>query len=112
MLNSLELHLNDQYATQHLLRRDFEKSGAAYADTENLIDECQRINSVIVAALFVELPDGRIKCSLRSRGPVDVREIAQKFGGGGHKMAAGAHLPGPLQSAKQLMLVEVEKYLQ
>jgi phosphoesterase RecJ-like protein len=111
MLNTLELHFDGRYATQHLSRQDFEQTGAAFKDTENLIDECRRISTVEAAALFVELKDGRIRCSLRSRGAVDVRKIAQKFGGGGHKMAAGAYLPGPLQNAKQLINTEVEKLL-
>ena len=103
MLNTLELHLNGRYAIQHLLRQDFEKTGATYKDTENLIDECQRINTVEVATFFVELKDGRFKCSLRSRSAINVRKIAQKFGGGGHTMASGAHLDGPLEHAKQLV---------
>ena len=107
MLNTLELHFDGRYAAQHLRREDFEKTGAAFKDTENLIDECRRIGTVEVAALFVELADGRIKCSLRSRGTVDVRTIAQKFGGGGHRMAAGVHLPGPLEEVKRLILKEV-----
>jgi phosphoesterase RecJ-like protein len=109
MLNTLELHLDGRYATQHLLQADFEQAGAAHKDTENLIDECRCIGTIEVAALFVELKDGRIKCSLRSTGTVDVCKIAQKFGGGGHKMAAGAHLPGPLKNAKRLIKSEVEK---
>jgi phosphoesterase RecJ-like protein len=107
MLNTLELHFDGRYAAQHLRREDFEKTGAAFKDTENLIDECRRIGTVEVAALFVELADGRIKCSLRSRGAVDVRTIAQKFGGGGHRMAAGIQLPGPLEEVKRLILKEV-----
>jgi phosphoesterase RecJ-like protein len=51
----------------------------------------------------VELKDGRIKCSLRSKGQVDVCKIAQKFGGGGHKMAAGTYLPSPLENAMRLI---------
>ena len=109
MLNTLELHLDGRFATQHLLQRDFEQTGAAQKDTENLIDECQRISTVEVAALFVQLPDGRVKCSLRSRGAVDVCKIARKFGGGGHKMAAGVHLSGPIEKAKKLIKTEVEK---
>jgi len=111
MLNSLELHFDGRYASQHLLQQDFEQSGADYKDTENLIDECQQIGSVEAAALFVELKDGRIKCSLRSRGEVSVLEIAQKFGGGGHTMAAGFHLQAPLQKAEQLIKAEIEKLL-
>ncbi|MBA7610595.1 Bifunctional oligoribonuclease and PAP phosphatase NrnA [subsurface metagenome] len=107
MFNTLELHLDGRYATQHLRQRDFEQAGAAYSDTENLIDECRRLSTVEAAALFVELKDGRIRCSLRSRGDIDVRKIAQKFGGGGHTMAAGLYLPAPLKNAKQLILAEM-----
>ncbi len=109
MLNTLELHLDGRFATQYLLQRDFEQTGATYEDTENLINECKRVSSVEVAALFVQLKDGRIKCSLRSSGDIDVCKIAEKFDGGGHKRAAGAHLPGPLENAKQLILDAVSE---
>ncbi|MHC4259441.1 MAG: DHH family phosphoesterase [Planctomycetota bacterium] len=111
MLNTLELHFDDRYATQCLTVSDFEQTGAAYSDTENLIDLCRRISTVEVAALFVESKDGRIRCSLRSRGAVDVSKIAQKFDGGGHKMAAGAFIPGPLKNAKKLIHAQLQKQL-
>ncbi len=111
MLNTLELHLDGRFATQHILQRDFEQTGATHKDTENFINECQRISTVEVVALFVELKDGRIRCSLRSTGGVDVSEIAIRFGGGGHKMAAGTYLPGPLENAKQLIMAEIKKQL-
>jgi len=111
MLNNLELHFDGRYAAQHLTLQDFEQAGAAHKDTENLIDECRRISTVEAAALFVELKDGRIRCSLRSSGAVDVCKIAQKFNGGGHKTAAGAYLQGPIQNAKNLIKSEIEKQL-
>ena len=111
MLNTLELHFNNRYASQHLCQRNFQETGARREDTENLIDECRRISSVEVAALFVELKDGRVKCSLRSKGAVDVCKIVQKFGGGGHKTAAGTHLPGPLENAKQVILEHIKREL-
>jgi phosphoesterase RecJ-like protein len=77
MLNTIELHFNGRYASQYLRREDFERTGAAYRDTENLVNECQRIGSVGVSALFVELKDGRIRCSLRSRGEVDVNPLRE-----------------------------------
>lgn len=111
MLNTLELHLDGHFAMQHLTQADFKKSGAKLSDTENLIDECRRISSVDAAALFVEQADGKVKVSLRSRGTVNVCTIAEKFGGGGHKMAAGAHLPGPIENAKKLILAEMMEKL-
>jgi len=111
MLNTLELHLDGRFATQHILQRDFEQTGTSHKDTENLINECQRISTIEAAALFVELKDGRIRCSLRSSGTIDVSQIAAKFGGGGHKMAAGTFLSGPLDEAKKIILAEMtEKF--
>ncbi len=107
MLDRLELHLDGRYAVQYILQEDFEKTGAVYEDTENFINECHRIASVMVSVLLVELKDGRVRCSLRSRGAIDVSEIAVKFGGGGHKMAAGTFLPGPIDHAKQLLFDEI-----
>jgi len=107
MLDTLELHFDGRYASGHILRRHFEQTGAAYEDTENLINECHRIGTVEASALFIETGDGRIRCSLRSRGAVDVSIIAKKFGGGGHKAASGTFLPGHIENAKQLILEEM-----
>jgi len=109
MLKTFELHLNDRFATMHITQYDFKRTGANYADSENLIDECRRINTVDTTALFIELDDGKIRCSLRSKGAVDVGEIAATFGGGGHKMAAGTFVPGPIENAQKLILEEVTK---
>jgi phosphoesterase RecJ-like protein len=111
MFDSLELHLDGTYATMHVSMQDFERTGAEYSDTENLINECHRIATVKASALFIQLEDGRVRCSLRSRGAIEVDRIAAGFGGGGHKMAAGTYLPGPLENAKKLVLDEVTKGL-
>ena len=111
MLDSLELHLDGRYAVMQVSRQDFERTGAGYNDTENLINECHRIGTVEASALFIELEDGRIRCSLRSRGSTEVNVIAARFGGGGHKMASGMYLEGSLENAKQLILGEMTKEL-
>jgi len=111
MFDSLELHFDGRYAVQQLTLKDFEQTGASYADTENLIDRCRCINTVEAAALFIELKDGQVRCSLRSTGNVDMRLVGQKFGGGGHVVAAGAHLPGPLENAKKLIYDAVKEQL-
>lgn len=111
MLEHLELHEQERIASQYILRSDFEQTGAKGPDTENLIDECQRLKSVEAAFLLVELSDGRFRCSLRSKGHVDVRVIAQKYGGGGHTLAAGVTLEGPLEAAKERMVQEIAAQL-
>lgn len=108
MLDKIELHLDGRYAAMQITKQDIERTGAVYGDTENLINECHRIGTVEASALFIELEDDRIRCSLRSKGHLDVSKIAAKFGGGGHTMAAGTFLPGPLENAKQLILTEMK----
>ncbi len=111
LLNTLELHLDGRFATMQITQQDFQRTGTDYTDTENIINECHRIGTVRASAMFVELKDGRIRCSLRSRGAINVSEIATKFGGGGHKMAAGTYLPGPMENAKKLIFNEIAKVL-
>ena len=111
MLNTIELHLDGRFATMQILKKDFESTGAAYSDTENLINESRIIGTVDTSALFIELKDGRIRCSLRSKGALDVGIIAEKFGGGGHKMAAGTFVPPPVENAKRLIYDEISKKL-
>ena len=116
MLESIELHFDQRAAVQTILRRDFDETGSTGRDTENLIDECQRISTVEVAVLLVELGDDDkgmpkgFRCSLRSKGRVDVRRIAQKYGGGGHAMASGVNLAMDLSQAKTAILGDI--YLQ
>jgi len=109
MLDNMTLHFEGRYAEQFLRKTDFEETGAIYSDTENFIDECRRINSVEAAALFVELPDGRINVSLRSGSGIDVSEIAQKYGGGGHKQAAGVRIKGSVNDVMKMIRDDIEK---
>jgi len=111
MLGNMQTHFDGRAAVQHIMRCDFDQTGATGKDTENLIDECQRISSVEVAVLFVELADGGFRCSLRSKGDVNVRQIAQQNGGGGHTMAAGVNMKGPLEKAREIILDAIEKQL-
>jgi phosphoesterase RecJ-like protein len=60
---------------------------------------------------MMELPAGGIKLSLRSRGPLDCCELAGKFGGGGHRAAAGATLPEPIDKALESVKKELAKII-
>jgi phosphoesterase RecJ-like protein len=111
MLEHLTLHADERIAIQYILRKDFDETGASGPDTENLIDECQRIGTVEVAVLLVELADGKFRCSLRSKGAVDVRAVAATYGGGGHTLAAGVTLPGPLDAAIAQLLGDISKQM-
>jgi phosphoesterase RecJ-like protein len=67
----------------------YARSGAIPDETEGLIEYLQAVKTVEVAFLLESLPGGLTRASMRSRGTVDVQQICQEFGGGGHRLAAG-----------------------
>jgi bifunctional oligoribonuclease and PAP phosphatase NrnA len=83
---------------------DMVRANAAEEDCEGIVNYGVSIAGVEVAAFLRELPDHRVRLSLRSKGQVDVAEAAQHFGGGGHKRASGCTLPGPLHEAADCIL--------
>ena len=83
--------------------RDLAETGAVPSDTEGLVNVCLTVGGAEAAFVAVELQTGQIKFSLRSRVPHDVAAVAEQFGGGGHKLASGATLPGPLLPAVDRM---------
>lgn len=91
--------------TQEMLQ----KAGAKPEDTEDFVDIPRTVRGVEVSALFIELPTGIIRTSLRSKGLVRVSDVAVSLGGGGHPFAAGIRLPGSLQSAIQRVLGRTEE---
>jgi len=70
-------------------------------DTEGIVDFPRTLRGVEAVALFSETPDGKVKVSLRSTGRVNVERVASRFGGGGHRAAAGATVPGPLAAGRE-----------
>jgi phosphoesterase RecJ-like protein len=89
VLESLELYAAGQIAVISATSEMFETSGAKPEDTEEFINLPRALRSVKVAVFFKEIPDGSIKVSLRAKGECDVAHVASKYGGGGHRNAAG-----------------------
>jgi len=111
MLAGLEMHANNQLAICTITREMFRATGAQYWETEDLINEPQRIGSVRVTALLIEEPDGKTRMSLRSKDTVNVAAIAQQFNGGGHERAAGARSESSPGAVKARIIEAVTKAL-
>ena len=108
LLNTLELSENGKVADWQLPHAVKEQYNLKPEDSEDQIDLIRGIEGVIVAAFFEELPDDKIRVSLRAKdGTVNVCEIAQEFGGGGHARAAGIRMPGPISTARSKVLTSI-----
>src|SRR5437588_11222834 len=77
-------------------QEQMERVGAREEDCEGLVNYALSIGDVEVAVFFRELPDGRFRVSLRSKGKLNVAAVAEHFGGGGHKCASGCSMDGPM----------------
>src|SRR5438477_5098640 len=104
----MRFEANDRVASFSLSLATAKKLGALPEHNEGLIDHLRAVRGVIVAVFFEELADGKVRVSMRSKSEaVDVSAICQKFGGGGHKLAAGARIRGKLAEVRERVLEEV-----
>ena len=85
--------------------------GASVEDTEAFINQVTLIEDLDVALMFREDEGGVVKVSMRGMGPVPVVGIAKKFGGGGHRHAAGMKVKMTLEDAVKKVCAEVESLL-
>ncbi|MEO7318143.1 MAG: bifunctional oligoribonuclease/PAP phosphatase NrnA [Chthoniobacteraceae bacterium] len=108
LLNVFKLTSHDRVASFTLTQATSTSLGASPEDNEGLIDTIRAIEGVVVAAFIEELPEGKVRISLRSKDPeIDVSKICETFGGGGHKLAAGARIKGPLAEVEERVLAAI-----
>ena len=103
-LNTLELHLEGKLALLYTTQEMFKKTNTTADNTESFVNFARSIRGVEVGVFLREDEPDVFKISIRSRGFVDVSEVATKFEGGGHKNAAGGTVRAPLEEAKQKIL--------
>jgi len=90
------LHRDGPLAWIWVTQEQMQRANATEEDCEGLVNYALSMGDAQVAIFFRELPDKRYRVSLRSKGQVNVANVAEHFGGGGHKCASGCSLDGPL----------------
>lgn len=96
------------YVTQEMLA----KTGAIMEETEGIIETLRNIRGVEISTFLKETGPDEIKVGLRAKTYGDVAVIAQSFGGGGHRKAAGCTLNTSLQEAKKLVSAAIVAQLE
>ncbi|MGH9604491.1 MAG: DHH family phosphoesterase [Terracidiphilus sp.] len=90
-----------------ITHQDMVRTSAAEEDCEGIVNFALSIAGIEAAVFFRELPEGRIRLSLRSKGGLNVAALAERLGGGGHENAAGCTLDGPLAVTMQEILAQM-----
>ena len=110
-LSSMQLILNGKVALLEIDKNFTADLGIDIGDTSDIISYGLQIKGVEVTLLLKEVEDG-VKASLREKSYVDVRKIAEVFGGGGHIRASGIKIKNmSMEEAKYEILNEIQKEL-
>jgi phosphoesterase RecJ-like protein len=110
LLNVMQITHGGKVSSWALTQALAQEVGIQPEDSEGLIDTLRSIEGVLIAVYFEEMPDGKIRLSLRSKdNRLDVGKIAAHFGGGGHALAAGIRMAGPLPLAQQKIFAALDE---
>jgi bifunctional oligoribonuclease and PAP phosphatase NrnA len=112
VLGSVELDASGRLATIYLDRAMARAAGGTYDDTEGLINLPLTVKEIQAVVFFKEWDGSQYRISLRSKGRIDVGDVAKQFGGGGHKNASGCTITGSLASVRQQILPLVQSAIE
>ncbi len=100
-----------RFAWARLTLEQLQECDGLEEDTSDLVNMLLAVQGVVASAIFKELPEGRVKVSLRSKGDVDVNRVAVRFGGGGHKNASGVLVRAPFDETVRRIVDGVKEVL-
>ena len=110
---SLHIWKNRKVAEVTLTRDDFRSVRGTKADAEDIIEIPRLVAGNEIAVFFYQIPDRtkEVRCSFRTRGNLDATVLAGKFGGGGHRKAAGCTITGTMNSVKRRVRAAIKELL-
>ncbi len=112
VLETLEVSEDGRFAQLYCTPEILTSAGAHKEDLDGMINFGRSVSGVEIAAMFRQEQDGDIKVSFRSKGRIDVGELATRFGGGGHRNASGCTLQNTdLATARKTIMKAAEEYL-
>lgn len=112
LLSSMELAADDRLAILNLDEATLAATGCDRTDTEGLINMPLMARVVRAVVMFKDGTDGRLRVSLRSKEQVDVRSVAQAYGGGGHRNAAGFTAEGTIDTVKPTLIARLQEAIE
>ena len=111
VLHNLEFEGGGRAAVAALTLQLLTETGATHDDADGLINSPLNVKDIQAVAFFKEIAKDDFRISLRSKGSVDVNRVANIFGGGGHKNAAGCTLTGTYAEVRAKVVAELKRAL-
>lgn len=111
-LESMKMYLDGKCAFITITQDMYRRSGSDESEVDAIASIPRQIEGVVVGVTMREKKDGTFKVSLRTHEGVDASEVCAMLGGGGHPRAAGCTVSGNVNTARNLVISCIEKYLQ
>ena len=106
------LHLDGKCISSVITKHEMEEYEVLPKHLDGIVSQLRVTKDVEAAIFLYELEDGEFKVSTRSKNLVDLSKIAVKYGGGGHKRAAGFSMNGDPEQIVADIVADIEKELQ
>ncbi|MBM4030289.1 MAG: bifunctional oligoribonuclease/PAP phosphatase NrnA [Planctomycetes bacterium] len=110
-LGTLRSDSDGRIAYVTITRAMFDETGATDEEVEGFVDKLRELGGIEIILMFRERPEGGTRVSLRAKHDLDVGSLAARFGGGGHRRAAGITLDTPLATALPTLLAAARELL-
>lgn len=104
VIENLRLYFDARLAVTRISLAELSGTGATAEDCETVINYARDIDTVELAVFIRQFKENLYKVSFRSKNDIDVMEIAQRFGGGGHKKASGCTMSGEIEDILDTVL--------
>jgi phosphoesterase RecJ-like protein len=110
VLKRMTLHFDKRLAVLTIPSDVYQSLGAQPDDVEEIVNAGLQIDGIQASILLKEKAGtGVTKASIRSKGDLDINQVARAFGGGGHKNASGCAIPGNLEAATAAAIAQFKK---
>jgi phosphoesterase RecJ-like protein len=108
VLNGMQIDSSGRIAIIYLDHAIMQASGGTYEDTDGLINQPLTVKEIVAVVFFKQIEGNEYRVSMRSKGDVDIAAVANEYGGGGHKNAAGCTVGGPIDELQRTFVEKIE----
>jgi bifunctional oligoribonuclease and PAP phosphatase NrnA len=104
VLSTIERDDSGRVAWITMDRETMFEAGASEEDADGIVNHALAVEDVEAVAFFKEMSTGLYRISLRSKGKYNVAKVAEVFGGGGHRNAAGCRIQGDFETVRRRVI--------
>jgi phosphoesterase RecJ-like protein len=112
VLSGMQIDAKGRIAIVYVDHEIARAAGGTYEDTEGLINLPLSVKEIQAVVFFKQIEGDQYRISMRSKGDIDIGQVAKQFDGGGHRNAAGCTKSGPIDALQKLFVEKIEEAIE